>query len=147
MSQFNFTKLGQSLIHNLLCIIAHTIVCKYRFYKTLLMMDRWVSKYVELKPKCWFKLIHWDHICILLDYIYISVYIYILPSVVFHKFITKTRFLKYNCLFNLTGFSKPQWTVPLVRKKNPGKNGYCLLLLSCWTWPTIKENYTYWSLP
>ena len=36
----SFQKLDQSLIHNLLCITAHTKACEYSLYKTLLMMDR-----------------------------------------------------------------------------------------------------------
>ena len=32
-----------------------------RTTRHVLRMDRWGPKHVELKPKCWLKLIHWDH--------------------------------------------------------------------------------------
>ena len=38
-------------------------------------MDRWGPKHVELKLKCWLKLIHWDHILYLVGlYIYIKLH-------------------------------------------------------------------------
>ena len=39
-------------------------------------MDRWGPKHVELKLKCWLKLIHWDHIVYL-----VGLYIYILQII------------------------------------------------------------------
>ena len=55
-------------------VLPHTKVCKYSFYKTLLMMDRWGPKHVELKLRCWLRLIHWDHILYLVG-------LYILASI------------------------------------------------------------------
>ena len=55
--------------------LPHTKVSKYSFYKTLLMMDRWGPKHIELKLNCWLKLIHWDHIVYLVE-----LYIYILQN-------------------------------------------------------------------
>ena len=56
-------------------VLPHTKVCIYSFYKTLLRMDRWGPKHVELKPKCWLKLIHWDHTVYLVGlYIYIRLF-------------------------------------------------------------------------
>ena len=52
-------------------VLPHTKVCKYSFYKTLLMMDRWGPKHVQLKLKCWLKLTE-TTLCILLDYTYIA---------------------------------------------------------------------------
>ena len=56
-------------------VLPHTKFCKYSLYNTLLMMDRWGPKHVELQFKCWLKLIYWDHIVYLVGlYIYITYY-------------------------------------------------------------------------
>ena len=47
--------------------------------KTLLMMDQWGPKHVELKLKSWLKLIHWDHIVYLVG-LYICVW-----EIMWHK--------------------------------------------------------------
>ena len=61
-------------------------ICKYSLDKTLLMMDRWGPKHVELKLKCWLKLTHWDHIVYLVGlHIYIYTRIYIIPTVFQYK--------------------------------------------------------------
>ena len=52
-------------------VLPHTKVCKYSFYKTLLMMDRWGPKHVELNLSADQNLPIKTTLCILLDYIYI----------------------------------------------------------------------------
>ena len=50
-------------------VLPHTKVCEYSLYKTVLMMDRWGPKHVELTYVL-NKLTHWNTFCILLDCIY-----------------------------------------------------------------------------
>ena len=58
-------------IHHLLCIIERPIVWIHSIYKTLLRMDRWGPKHVQLKTKCKLKLTQWNHIVYLVGlYIY-----------------------------------------------------------------------------
>ena len=54
-------------------------ICEYSLYKTLLMMDRWGPKHVEL-TYVMNKLTHWNTLCILLDCIYITRW-YTVPTV------------------------------------------------------------------
>ena len=89
-------------------VLPYTIVSKYSLYKTLLMMDRWGPKDVELKPKCWLKLIHWDHIVYL-----VGLYIYI-----YYKMIHGS----YNVKFEL-------YTL-LIRFKY--RRILCVILLTLW---------------
>ena len=50
-------------------VVPHTKVCEYSSYKTLLMMDRWGPKHVELTKSAECNLLTKTTLCILLDYI------------------------------------------------------------------------------